>query len=333
MALALSPARERALRALVVAAAVPLLAASWAFAESVARAGIATELTPPTALRYADTALYDIVDARVQDGDRLRLQVELGAVDASGGMPLGITQPIVELYLDTGEGGAGELLPGSGMRMPPGDGWNVAVRITGDGAWGWRADELGAVDLARPVALDALVSGRTITVLTPFASAPDARIYAISGVYDPFRPDGWRPVARAPSPWAFSSPEPSLPIVDVFPADPETRARALVTGTLPRRPTSGIDAATALWVSLMLVGLAVAALGLWWRRPAPAPPPPEWPQPPARDVDDELLIGEADVETLLERLAATVGAPDGAPVAVADAAPDAAPEGDAARPA
>jgi hypothetical protein len=290
-------------------------------------------LAPPTAPRYADAALYDLVDVRALQGDLLRLQVELGAVDPSGGLALGLTQPIIEVYLDTGPGGASSLLPGSGMRMPDGDGWNVAVRISGDGAWGWTADELGAVDLSRPVLLDAVVRERTVTVLTPFPYQPDARLYAISGVYDAFRADGWRGVERTPSPWAFSSPEPALPVIDVFPADPAAQARALASGELPARTSAARDAIRTLWIALMLAGLGVAVLGLWWRRRAPAqvvavaPAPPHAPstqveaapaepEPQAGPVPDdtsEALIEEHEVERVVERLGAVLsGATDAA---------------------
>jgi hypothetical protein len=329
----------------------------------------AAELVPPMATRFADLAWYQVVDASVLGGsDLLRLRVELGAIDPSGGLPLGITQPIVELYLDTGPGGASHLLPGSGMRMPEGDGWNAAVRLTGDGAWGWLADEEGAVDVARPVPLDAVASGRTIDVLTPFAAAPGARLYVITGVYDPFRADGWRPTTRDASPWAFSSPAASLPVVDVFPGDGAAKARALAQGVLPRPSGPAFDVRGGAWVALMLLGLGVATLGLWWRRAAPAVPAHEVPVSPAGDgpapagdrpapadvlpapagdrpapagdrpapataVDDEVLIGDDDVEGLLARRGERSGAPEPAPAdgvgtPVAAAVPDPSARGD-----
>jgi hypothetical protein len=320
-------------------------------------------LTPPTATRFADPAWYDVVDAAVVEGsDPIRLRVELGAIDPSGGLPLGITQPIVEVYVDTGSGGASELLPGSGMRMPDGDGWNVAVRITGDGAWGWFADEEGEVDLARPVALEATAAGRTVEIQTPFAATSERRLYAITGVYDPFRPDGWRQTTREPSPWAFSSPEWSLPVVDVFPADPATTARAVSEGVLPRRAVQGVDVGVTLWIALMLSGLAVAIVGLWWRRREPAPATavetpvlprytvlenPAWIDTPAGEhepsigapfsapagrrgagaVDGDLLIGEGDFEALLARLDEALGTPLEVVGGATDGVPDPEPSG------
>ncbi|MBA2666174.1 MAG: hypothetical protein H0U69_03955 [Trueperaceae bacterium] len=331
------------------ALALMLLSAPHAAADVAA-----TVLAPPTSVRYGDEALYDIVDASVLGGDRLRLRVEMGAIDPVGGLPIGITQPILELYLDSSPGGAVDLLPGSGMQMPAGEGWNVAVRITGDGAWAWLADETGVVDLADAIELDAVASGRTIDVITPFAPVEVARLYAISGVYDPFRVDGWRPTSRTATPWAFSSAEPSLPVVDVFPvADVAARARSLAEGVLPRRATSGIDVRTTLWIAVMLAGLGLAIAGLWWRRGTPTtvvvvprtvteeeatlaaavraasivpPIPPRAPPGgvasqgrPIVDPNDELLIGESEMDAVLARLSGGLEPAEGLDPAIAQA--------------
>jgi hypothetical protein len=252
-----------------------LLAFALALALFVAAgigAALDERLTPPTALRFADPALYEVVAAGALADEVLAFYVELGATDPTPGLAVGITQPIVEVYLDVGPGGAEEALPGSGMRMPPGTGWDVAVRITGDGAWAWLADEEGLVDLTAPLVLEAEAAGRTLTVRTPWA-LPDAapRLFVVTGVYDPFADDGWRPLADTPSPWAFSSDTLALAAVDVWPGEAEAVARALETGVFPHRAAAAGDPSQlALWVTLMLVGLVIAVSGLWWRR-APLP--------------------------------------------------------------
>jgi len=221
-------------------------------------------LRPPTAPRYADSAWYDIVDAQLLEGDPVRVRLTLGAVDDGAGLVLGISQPIIEIYLDSEPGGAASLLPGSDLQMPLGDGWQLALRVTGDGAWGWLADAAGEVDLATPIPVEVLVEGRSLTVLTPFPRpAEPPRIYAISGVYDPFRPDGWRPLTREPSAWAFSSATQASPVVDVYPSDPDSRAAALARGELARfEEGAGIDRSTWPWLGLMVVGLLLAVAGL-----------------------------------------------------------------------
>lgn len=221
-------------------------------------------LRPPTAPRYSDPAWYDLLDVRLLDGDPIRITVTLAAIDRSGGLPIGITQPIIEVYLDTAPGGVEVLLPGSGLSMPLDEGWQLAFRITGDGAWGWQAEPGGHVDLAAPVPIEVIVDGRDLTLLTPFPRPEETpRVYAISGVYDPFRPDGWRPLTRDVSAWAFSSPTQVVPVVDVFPSTLEQRAAALARGELPRQRTGGAgDLVTWAWIALMLTGLAVGATGV-----------------------------------------------------------------------
>lgn len=224
-------------------------------------------LLPPTSPRFADPAWYDLVDVRLLEGDPIRITVTMGAIDASGGLPLGITQPIVEIYLDTVAGGVEALLPGSGLSMPIGDGWQIAVRVTGDGAWAWHADEDGTVDLAAPVPIEVVVDGTELTILTPFARPEEPpSVYAVSGVYDPFRVDGWRPLSRDPSPWAFSSDQQVVSVVDVFPGDAAARAAALARGELPRATrTPALDPRTRTWVWLMVAGLAIALVGVGLR--------------------------------------------------------------------
>jgi hypothetical protein len=252
----------RARRALAAAALVlHLVAVGHGFA-------LDPRLAPPTAVRYADPALYDVVSAGFVEGERLILFVELGATDPSEGLPIGITQAIVELYLDLTPGGAGETLPGSGMSMPPGTGWDIAVRITGDGAWAWSSDAWGGVDLMAPLPVEVEVSGRTLVVHTPFeALTGQPRLFVVTGVYDPFAGDGWRPLSGTPSPWAFSSEELVRSAIDVFPGDAAAVAKALEDGVFPHRGrAASAPARSALWITLMLLGLAVALSGLWWRR-------------------------------------------------------------------
>ena len=221
-------------------------------------------LRPPTGPRFADPAWYDVVDVVLLEGDPVRIALTLGAVDASGGLALGITQPILEVYVDGADGGAERLLPGSGLAMPLGVGWQLAIRVTGDGAWAWQADVDGNVDLAAPVPVEVVLDGTTLTVLTPFARPErEVDLYAVSGVYDPFRADGWRPLSREPSPWAFSSDQQQAPVVDVFPGDPSARAAALARGELPRAERArGIAPGSLVWVWLMGIGVALALAGL-----------------------------------------------------------------------
>lgn len=253
------------------------LATAWAqVALDVPDEGLPAGLRAPTSPLFGNVATYDLVAVRwsAPEAWPAWLEIELGAVDTGGAGPLGLRQPIVEVYVDDASGGATALLPGSGLRMPDGDGWRYAARVTGDGAWWWRVDPV-TERWSTPEPLAAAVDGRTVRLAWPLPWPEDVRVYAISGVHDPFASDGWRPFSASPSPWAFASDEPSgPPIVDLLPGDADAWLRARETGAL-RRPTvpgPALDGRSARWWWLMAAGLATAVAGLWWRsRPGVAP--------------------------------------------------------------
>ena len=256
-------------------------------------------LLPPTSPLYADPGWYDLVAARwvEPDATSLWLEIELGAVDVGGFGALGLRQPIIEVYVDDGGGGAATLLPGSGLRMPDGDGWRQAVRVTGDGVWWWEATVDGR-GLLPPRPLPAVVDGRVVRIAWPTVRPDDGQLYAITGVHDPFSPDGWRPMATEPSPWAFASDTPGPPVIDVLPGDHAVWRQVRETGALVR-PSDPIPAqrgaARWRWWVLMGLGLGLASAGLWWRSRPPAasaePIPTAGESPPAPLADD--AAGEA----------------------------------------
>lgn len=297
---------SRARRAWVTLSACVLLGlASAQVTDEPPELGAPPGLLAPTSPAYADVAWYDLVAIRwvEPDAGRLWLEVELAAVDPAGTGPLGLRQPIVEVYVDVGGGGAATLLPGSGLRMPEGDGWRHAVRITGDGVWWWEA----AVDgrgLLPPQPLPAVLDGRVVRIAWPTNRPDDARVYAVSGVYDPFSPDGWRPLATAPSPWAFASEAGGPPVIDVLPGGVDVWERVHDGGALVRDVSAagaGRGPTHWYWWALMAAGLGLASVGLWWRsRPSseaePSATEDERPPPDAPPGDGEdALITDADL--------------------------------------
>lgn len=235
--------------------------------------GAPAGLHAPTSPLYADPAWYDLVAVRWVEPDTtsLWLEIELAAVDVGGVGALGLRQPIVEVYVDDGGGGAATLLSGSGLRMPDGDGWRQAVRVTGDGVWWWEATVDGR-GLLPPRQLPAVVEGRVVRIAWPTARPVDARLYAIAGVHDPFSADGWRPMGTEPSPWAFASDVPGPPVVDVLPGGHEVLRKVRETGALVRPSDPGTEDRGVMrwrWWVLMGIGLGLASAGLWWRSRPP----------------------------------------------------------------
>ena len=240
-------------------------------------------LAPPTAPVYATMAPFDLVEVSVLDRSELVFRVRLADMPNPGGLEHGITLPVVDLYLDADvDGGRAELLPGPEMFMPEGRGWNVAVRITGDFAYARTADDVDGPPLPVEVRRDDDVLEIVTSLPRPEALH---ELHALTGVYDPFSETGWRPVATAPSPWAFSSDLPHPPVIDLTADDDEAQRTALATGVLPERvraPEAGP------WTWLMLGGVAIAVFGLVARRfgPSEAPTAARSGEADARTVDD-----------------------------------------------
>jgi len=228
----------------------------------------AGELIPPTAEIYSSLGPFDLVAVEVTSAPQLVVRVRLGEIPDPGGLRNGVTLPVVDVYLDTAEGGREELLPGPGMRMPPGRGWEIALRVHGDDAYAVLADD--PERLPRPLTV---IREADVLRLETQVPAPDElhEIHALTGVYDPFSVDGWRPLAGSPSPWAFASEAVAPPVVDLLAEDDEAQRAALQAFTLPSSPRAGTEVG---WLIAMVAGLGVAIVGLWLRRRVPAVPAP-----------------------------------------------------------
>ena len=224
----------------------------------------AGDLIPPTAAVYSSLGPFDLVAVEVTDAPQLVVRVRLGEIPDPGGLRNGVTLPIIDVYLDTAEGGREELLPGPGMRMPPGRGWEIALRIHGDDAYAVLADDSEGI----PRPLTVIRDDDMLRIEAPMPAPEELHeIHALTGVYDPFSLDGWRPLAASASPWAFASEAPAPPVIDLLAEDDETQRAALQAFTLPSSPRS--DAAIG-WLIAMTTGLALALAGLWLRQRVPA---------------------------------------------------------------
>lgn len=262
----------------------------------------AGDLVPPSAALYADRSPFDLVEVEVAGERVLTVRVALAGIPDPGRLPNGLTLPVIDVYIDLEEGGETLALPGVGMAMAERHGWEVAIRVHGDGAYLRTADD--AHGAARPV--DVSRDGDAL-LLTTTLPVPDTirDVQAVTGVYDPFSRDAWRPLSVRPSPWAFASEVAAPPVVDlVAPSDREQR-EALRAYVLPETRR---DAGPVGWLLLMFGGLGVAAVGLWLRRRSSSQPSP----------GDGGVSDPTEVEARPDGPPADEAAP-AAPVPVADA--------------
>ncbi len=291
-------------------------------------AGAAT-LTAPTSAMYRNLAPFDIREIAVLDEEQLELRLEMGAWSNPLGLENGFSHPIIEIYIGGGEHGSSELLPGSGLVLPDGETWTVALQLTGDHARGWFVDETGVAEFTPSLQL--LDDHLYVMTEQPRIEAP--RLAALSGLYSPFHQTGWRPLETAESPWAFSSEEQQFPVVDVLALNQEAQAAALAGGVLPVTEVNLIENPNTVWFALMAAGIAVAGVGLIMRGIGGRPVAAEYADDEeATEADPEKLAAErtaarlaavmaADSEEESRRLAAeTAGAEDDAGVDVVEAA-------------
>lgn len=223
----------------------------------------AGSLVPPSAEQYRNVGSFDLLEITVLDAATLAVDIEMGALPNPAGLTNGFSNAVIDVYFDLADGGTEALLPGPEMRMPAGRGWELALRITGDGATAYRsdADPTSGPTVSYPVRVQA--QERVIRVETPFERTEVLGVYALTGVYDPFVASGWRPLAEAPSPWSFSGSDQRRPVVDLLAPDAVAQAEAIRSGVLPqmRQRVGG-----QVWMLLMGLGVAVAGLGLVLRR-------------------------------------------------------------------
>ena len=334
-------------------------------------------LTAPTAPIYASSAIFDLHEVEVAGDDSgTTVKVTLGAIENAAGLPEGFSGVVVDVYLDTAPEGAETTLDGPNMRMPEGRGWQYAIRISGDGAYAVADSERaeaaatalpGAAAPVEPadateaaeadaeaaeadvepgpdtlgrVPLTISRDGSTLSVRLPWVVEDRFEVYAMTGVYDPFTPTGWRPLSTTPSPWAFSGNEQVVPVVDLLAPDAATQERALRSGVLPRPETRA--GSTSWWLLLMALGVALAGAGLWFRRRVQ--PQRVEAAVPAPETDEEATsdsVAETDEGTPSDPVADTASVPtvdtasdmpsDAAPSAPADSAPSDSAPSDSAR--
>jgi hypothetical protein len=228
----------------------------------------AGDLTPPTAAVYRNLSVFDLQEVTVLDGSTVQLEVKLGSFGNPYGLPLGFSHPVIDIYLGGGTHGTAELLPGHGMRLPEGELWSVAFRLTGDSARGYQVLADGMVQEFTP-AVELAADRLSVRTDIPVIASP--RVAALVGLYDPFQETGWRPLTAQPNAWAFSSREQAFPVLDVLAIDEAAQATSLLSGILPVTEASSVAESKTLWLLLMASGIAIAGGGLLLRSRAGRP--------------------------------------------------------------
>jgi hypothetical protein len=222
----------------------------------------AGDLVPPTAAVYRNLAAFDLQEITVADAPDVQLEVQLGSFSNPYGLPLGFSHPVIDIYLGGGEHGVAELLPGHGMRLPEGELWSAAFRLTGDAARGYQVLPDGSVQEFLP-AVELVADRLFVSADIPAIRSP--RLAALVGLYDPFQETGWRPLAAQPNAWAFSSSEQVFPVLDVLAIDEAAQVASLLSGILPVTEASTPGEPKTLWLLLMASGIALAGAGLLLR--------------------------------------------------------------------
>ncbi len=214
-------------------------------------------LTAPTATLLRQGGAFDILELAVLDYPTLTLTVTLGGV-VGGTAP----QEILEVYLSSGDeadgDGTRELLPGSGLQLPPGASWHYAVRIIGESVQVFSGQGGGHRDVTESSGARLGVSGGTLTLTTDLPLPKRFSVYAMSGSYDPFSPDGWRTLRETPSPWGFSGTAPT-PVLDIVAESAAVQERALEGAVLPEIRASFAQPG---WLLVAGVGVAIALAGV-----------------------------------------------------------------------
>lgn len=184
--------------------------------------GLAYQYPKAALFQEAGRGYADLLGFGVEaSSGELVLKVRLARYPNPLGAPLGFSLATVGVYVDTAPGGE-ETLWGAGFKTPTGEGWEVAFLLTGFGAE--RRTPQGEVT---PIRAEKV--GEELLLHTSLAPGAYG-FYVAVGLYDPFAPWFFRPVALEPGPWTLAAP-PGMPnAVDVL---AQNQAEAYRTGVLP----------------------------------------------------------------------------------------------------
>ena len=242
---------------------IGLAVAAWLFVQDPVGDTTRDTLQPPTASVYRSLNPFDVTSLEITDADELTFNITLGSLANPFELPNGFSFPILELYVSNETEGSAELLPGSQMSLPEGATWRYALRLTGDRVQVFVAEGGNVLEVTDAQSVALTRDGTTLTLTTSLPRPETGSVYGVVGSYSPFSSSGWQPLSAQPSPWAFSSSETALPVIEVIAEDDVAQARALQTGVLPPlRPTVAPTRNWNGWLVLMVAGGVVALAGV-----------------------------------------------------------------------
>ena len=210
----------------------------------------------PRAAVYHRVGYADLVGFRVLERDGvLWVGFRLDRTPNPGKAPYGFSLAVLADYLDAGPGGV-DRLPGAGFRVPKGLEPEVAVVVSGWGAFRRRLDAPEGRKTLPVVREDGWI---LVNTGMPWGRY---RHYPVVGLYDPFDPWGFRRTSPTGGLWALKAPPGAPAAVDVLDAG------AFARGVLRPARFSRIGEPRRLWAFALAVaaGVFVAWGAVGWLR-------------------------------------------------------------------
>ena len=218
----------------------------------------------PTAPVYRSAGALDLTEFDLLEGEDLGFVLTFSSLGNPHNLPEGFSLPIVELYIEDKDGGAGvaDLLPGGGMSLPEGETWHYAFQLSGDAVRVYGADASGGYEeISNSANPELNVEGSALRLETSLGLPENLNVYGMVGNYSAFSPTGWQALSQQTSPWAYSSATQRRPVVDVLALTPESQAQAIQQGVLPAIQTSRVTP-PSYWVYVMLAGILLGMVGV-----------------------------------------------------------------------
>ncbi len=218
------------------------------------------DLQAPNSRVFRNLDAFDLLELDLPAEPTFNFKLKLKRLSNPWSLEFGFSLPIIEVYVKLPDKPIHtELLPGSDMDLPKGEGWSYAFKLTGDGLIAYAPHQGEVVNVTNEIQAVLTTENNILIVTTNLPSSNNITIYTLVGSYDPFSSHGWREVGEEPSPWAFSSKTQKFPVLDILASSDALQKQALQVGILPRLQ---IENSTNPWTYLIIAGLFLVVLGI-----------------------------------------------------------------------